>query len=49
MEKGCLLSQKYMLLACKYNLMVPANRKKLFAAVFICAAGVKISTVGTGQ
>jgi hypothetical protein len=34
---------------CKYNLMVPANRKQLPDTVFLCAAAVKIAIDGTGQ
>jgi hypothetical protein len=34
-----LLAASYVLLACKYNLMAPVNRKQLPAAVFISAAG----------
>jgi hypothetical protein len=33
-----LLEASYVLLACKYDMMAPANRKQLLAAVFICAA-----------
>jgi hypothetical protein len=37
------------MLICKYNLIVPANKKQLHAAVYICAAAVKVSNDGTGQ
>ncbi len=37
-----LLEASYMLLACKYKLMAPANRKQLLAAVFIGAAVLSV-------